>query len=415
MKDKEVRKVPKLRFPGFTDDWEQRKLGDISEFSKGNSYSKADLVIHGQPIILYGRLYTNYETVIRNVDTYVKEKPNSVLSKGGEVIVPASGETASDISRASVVENSGIILGGDLNIISVNESIIPTFLALTISNGRQQKELSKRAQGKSVVHLRNSDLTKVDLLYPSSNEQNCICKFFKYLDNLITLHQRKLENLKNLKKGLLQKMFPKNGEKVPELRFPGFTDDWEQRKLGDVGECQSGVGFPNDEQGGTEGIPFFKVSDMNNIGNEIEMIISNNYVTEEQIIKRRWKPVYKVPAMFFAKIGAAVMLNRKRLVTSPFLLDNNTMAYKFGREWYTQFGKAVFDTIYLPGLVQTGTLPSYNASDVENILFFMPPTKEEQEKIGKYFNNLDNLITLHQRKLEHLQMQKKGLLQQMFV
>ncbi|WP_052045484.1 restriction endonuclease subunit S [Peptostreptococcus sp. MV1] len=170
--------------------WEQRKLGDISEFSKGNGYSKADLVIHGQPIILYGRLYTNYETVIRNIDTYVKEKPNSVLSKGGEVIVPASGETASDISRASVVENSGIILGGDLNIISVNESIIPTFLALTISNGRQQKELSKRAQGKSVVHLRNSDLTKVDLLYPSSNEQNCICEFFKYLDNIITLHQR---------------------------------------------------------------------------------------------------------------------------------------------------------------------------------------------------------------------------------
>ena len=149
--------------------WAQRKLGDVAEFSKGNGYSKGDLVSSGTPIILYGRLYTKYETIIENVDTFVEMKENSVLSKGGEVIVPSSGETAKDISRASVVLKSGIVLGGDLNIIKPEDTIFPLFLAITISNGKQQKELSKRAQGKSVVHVNNSDLKEVVLC----NSQSC--------------------------------------------------------------------------------------------------------------------------------------------------------------------------------------------------------------------------------------------------
>ena len=405
MKDKEVRKVPKLRFPGFTDDWEQRKLGDISEFSKGNSYSKADLVIHGQPIILYGRLYTNYETVIRNVDTYVKEKPNSVLSKGGEVIVPASGETASDISRASVVENSGIILGGDLNIISVNESIIPTFLALTISNGRQQKELSKRAQGKSVVHLRNSDLTKVDLLYPSSNEQNCICKFFKYLDNLITLHQRKLENLKNLKKGLHQKMFPKNGEKVPELRFPGFTDDWEQRKLGELGN----VGMCKrifKEQTFDEGdVPFFKIG---TFGGEADAFISRELFEE-------YKKKYPYPEKGAILISASGTIGRTVEFTGrdEYFQDSNIVWLKHDSRLLDSFLKYVYECIKWNGIEGSTIKRLYNNNILKTEIRL--PEINEQKQISTFFKFIDNLITLHQRKLEHLQMQKKGLLQQMFV
>nr|WP_297572713.1 restriction endonuclease subunit S [uncultured Peptostreptococcus sp.] len=405
MKDKEVRKVPKLRFPGFTDDWEQRKLGDISEFSKGNSYSKADLVIYGQPIILYGRLYTNYETVIRNVDTYVKEKPNSVLSKGGEVIVPASGETASDISRASVVENSGIILGGDLNIISVNESIIPTFLALTISNGRQQKELSKRAQGKSVVHLRNSDLTKVDLLYPSSNEQNCICKFFKYLDNLITLHQRKLENLKNLKKGLHQKMFPKNGEKVPELRFPGFTDDWEQRKLGELGN----VGMCKrifKEQTFDEGdVPFFKIG---TFGGEADAFISRELFEE-------YKKKYPYPEKGAILISASGTIGRTVEFTGrdEYFQDSNIVWLKHDSRLLDSFLKYVYECIKWNGIEGSTIKRLYNNNILKTEIRL--PEINEQKQISTFFKFIDNLITLHQRKLEHLQMQKKGLLQQMFV
>ena len=200
-------RYPELRFPGFTDAWEQRKLGDIATFSKGNGYSKSDLTPSGDPIILYGRLYTNYETTISNVDTFAELKDKSVISQGGEVIVPASGETAEDISRASVVKNEGIIIGGDLNVIKVNHLLDPTFLALTISNGEQQKELSKRAQGKSVVHLHNSDLQEVNLIFPLLNEQKKISTLFEKMDNIITLHQRKLNHLKLQKKALLQQLF----------------------------------------------------------------------------------------------------------------------------------------------------------------------------------------------------------------
>ncbi|RXW41202.1 restriction endonuclease subunit S [Enterococcus faecium] len=200
-------KVPEIRFPGFTGDWEERKLSEMAGFSKGNGYSKADLVEKGHPVILYGRLYTKYETVIEKVDTFAELKEKSVISNGGEVIVPASGETPEDISRASVVDVSGVALGGDLNIIKTKSELNPTFLALTISNGSQQKEMTKRAQGKSVVHLHNSDLKEVNLLCPKLDEQVKIGSFFKKLDVAITLHQRKLDLLKETKKGFLQKMF----------------------------------------------------------------------------------------------------------------------------------------------------------------------------------------------------------------
>ena len=202
-------KVPELRFAGFADAWEQRKLGEVAEFSKGNGYTKEDLTENGSPIILYGRLYTKYKAVINDVDTFVVPKDRSVISKGNEVIVPASGETAEDISRASVVGKSGFILGGDLNVIKPDILIDSLFLALTISNGSQQKEMAKRAQGKSVVHLHSSDLQQINLLYPKLKEQRKIDTFFKQLDDTITLHQRKLDLLKEQKKGYLQKMFAK--------------------------------------------------------------------------------------------------------------------------------------------------------------------------------------------------------------
>ena len=199
---------PEIRFKGFTDAWEQRKLRTAATFSKGSGYSKNDLKENGTPIILYGRLYTKYETVISEVDTFVDVQPNSVYSTGHEVIVPASGETAEDISRASFVAKSGILLGGDLNIIVPDDYINPVFLALTISNGNQQKELSKRAQGKSVVHIHNSDLENVVLLYPKYEEQEKIGEYFSKLDSIITLHQRKCDKYKSIKAGLIRKLFP---------------------------------------------------------------------------------------------------------------------------------------------------------------------------------------------------------------
>ena len=182
--------VPEIRFKGFTDPWEQRKLGEIAVFSKGVGYSKNDLCEEGTPIILYGRLYTKYETCVFDVDTFVKEKAGSVYSKGGEVIVPASGETAEDISIASVVVKPGILLGGDLNIVSPTAEYDSAFLALTISSGATHKYLSSLAQGKSVVHLHNSDIQSVSAKFPTKREQEKIHLIFGKIDTLITLHQR---------------------------------------------------------------------------------------------------------------------------------------------------------------------------------------------------------------------------------
>ncbi|MBV4449179.1 restriction endonuclease subunit S [Clostridium tyrobutyricum] len=198
---------PELRFPGFTDPWEQRKLKQLANFAKGQGYSKNDLTDVGTPIILYGRLYTKYQSSISEVDTFAVPQSGSVYSTGEEVIVPASGETAEDIARASAVVKSGFLLGGDLNIIYPNKDISTIFLALSISNGKQQKELSKKAQGKSVVHVHNSDLEEVTISFPCKEEQEKIESVFAHLDNLITLHQRKLNHLQEQKKALLQQMF----------------------------------------------------------------------------------------------------------------------------------------------------------------------------------------------------------------
>ena len=204
---REGSRFPEIRFAGFTDPWEQRKLGELVQFSKGTGYSKADLKEFGTPIILYGRLYTKYETVIADVDTFADAKQGSVYSHGGEVIVPASGETAEDISIASVVEKSGVLLGGDLNIITPSADLDSAFLAISISNGKPHEDMAKMAQGKSVVHLHNTDLEKIDLAYPSHEEQTQISGFFRGIDNLITLHQRKLEKLQAIKRSMLEKMF----------------------------------------------------------------------------------------------------------------------------------------------------------------------------------------------------------------
>lgn len=182
-------KTPKIRFSGFTKDWEQRKLGEVAIFSKGVGYSKSDLKDSGIPIILYGRLYTNYEIVIKDVDTFADGICGAVYSKGGEIITPSSGETSEDISIASVVKKSGFLLGGDLNIIYPQSFLNPIFIAISISNGKPHKEMAKRAQGKSVVHLHNVDLSKIEIDYPSIDEQTRISSYFISLDHLITLHQ----------------------------------------------------------------------------------------------------------------------------------------------------------------------------------------------------------------------------------
>ncbi len=198
------RNIPEIRFSDFSESWTSRPLGEIAQFSKGAGYSKADLRESGTPIILYGRLYTKYELEIADVDTFAMAQPDAVYSRGGEVIIPASGETAEDIAIASVVGNPGILIGGDINILFPSSEIDATFMAMSLSGGPAHNEVAKRAQGKSVVHLHNADLEKVMLSYPSLKEQKRISAFFRLVEHLIALHQRRLAAEEQKKKALMQ-------------------------------------------------------------------------------------------------------------------------------------------------------------------------------------------------------------------
>ena len=200
---------------------------------------------------------------------------------------------------------------------------------------------------------------------------------------------------------------------IPKIRFKEFINNWNNYKLGQLGNFKSGIGFPDSQQGGTEGIPFFKVSDMNNIGNETEMRNANNYVTHEQIMKNSWKVNTETPAIIFAKVGAALMLNRKRLVTRPFLIDNNTMSYSFDESWDKDFGLTLFQTINLPKYAQIGALPSYNASDIAMIKVNVPDV-QEQSAIGTLFRTLDDLLESYKDNLANHQSLKATMLSKMF-
>lgn len=389
-----ISNVPQIRFKGFTDAWEQRKLGDITTFNKGKGYSKKDLVDNGTPIILYGRLYTDYQTLITKVDTFVAEVENSVISEGWEVIVPASGESAEDISRASVVAESGIILGGDLNIINKCSLLNPVFLALTISNGNQQKEMSKRAQGKSVVHLHNSDLKEINIVFPEIKEQSLIGEYFEIIDKLITLHQRKYDQVANFKKAMLEKMFPKNGSRIPEIRFKGFSSKWEKSKAKNL--CNIGTGKSNTQDQVEDGIyPFYIRSE--------NAVRSNKYLYDcEAVITIGDGNIGKV----FHYINGKFDLHQRCYKMTDF---QNI----FGKYFYYYFSTRFYDRAMK--MTAKATVDSIRLEMISEMDIWKPVQIEEQIKIAEYFEKIDRLIELHHHKLQQLKNIKKAMLEKMFV
>lgn len=408
---------PKLRFKGFTDDWEKRKLLELATFSKGQGYSKKDLVSSGYPIILYGRLYTNYQVSITTVnDTFVANNKNAVISEIGDVIVPGSGETAEDISRASSINIAGIILGGDLNVIHpYQDRLDSTFLALNISNGVQQKELTKRAQGKSIVHIHNSDLQTITLKKPELYEQQKISKLFIYLDNLITVNQRKVDLLKKKKNGYLQKLFPENGQNNPELRFKGYTDAWEKRKLGSMGTTYSGLSGKTKEDFGHGNAKF--VTYMNVFSNTISKIdgLDSIEIDNKQHQVRNGDVFFTTSSETPNEVGMSSVWTFN---IPNIYLNSFTFAYR---------PTETFDLNYLAFMLRSPLIrrsfiklaqgiSRYNISKVKVMEISVPvPKLIEQKKIGELFHNLDNLITVNQRKVDLLKKEKKALLQKMFI
>ena len=406
----ETMKKPRIRFKGFTEAWEQRKAIELAEYSKGNGYSKNDLTEVGTPIILYGRLYTKYQFSINEIDTFAQPRSGAVYSQGNEVIVPASGETAEDIARASAVEKSGVLLGGDLNVLRPFSFIAPEFLALALSNGEPQKELAKKAQGKSVVHIHNSDIQEVSIAYPSRAEQDRIVSVFRRLDNLITLHQRKYDKLLNIKKSMLEKMFPKNGNDVPEIRFKGFTDAWEQRKLDEFVSFFNGLTYsPKDIRStGTLVLRSSNVKDG-------EVVDADNVYVDPAVVDS--ENVRDGDIIVVVRNGSRALIGKHAEIkgSKPHTVIG---AFMTGiRSEHPSFLNALLNTPHFDKEVEMNMGATIN--QITGYMFskmeFMVPSPAEQDAIGEYFKQLDNLITLHQRKLEKLKNIKKSMLEKMFV
>lgn len=394
---------PKLRFKGFSEPWEQRRLFEIATFSKGKGYSKSDLTESGNEVILYGNMYTKYEVVINDVDAFVNSSRDNVLSEQGDVIVPSSGETAEDISRASVVGKPGIIIGSDLNVIKPYDEVNSLFLALTISNGKQQKELIKRAQGKSIVHLHNSDLEKVILNYPSLEEQTKIGNFFKKLDDLIVANQLRVDKLIALRKAYSQRIF---GQK---LRFKGYSQQWENHHISEIADVQGG-GTPNSKN------PSYWDGEINwftptEVGNENYLSISKRRITELGLSRSSAKlmPPGTILMTSRAGIGSMGILTQPAATNQGFqsLVPKNTDSYFL-------FSMQPIISKLANKLASGSTFTEVSGKQVLKIKLVIPEINE-QVKIGDFFKALDALIKNQQAKISKLKELKKAYLHQLFI
>ena len=385
-----MRNVPELRFDGYDGEWEEKKLSKIAKFSKGKGYSKTDLKNSGNPIYLYGEMYTNYKSQINDVETFTdKIKANSVLSKGNEVLIPSSGETAIDLARASHMNIPKVLLGGDLNIIEPINGFDPHFLALELSNGTIKQSLAKKAQGKSVVHLYNTDIKNQKVNYPIIDEQEKIGSLFRKIDALIEIQEGKVSKMEDFKKSMLQKMFPKKDELVPEFRFDGFDGEWEEKIVGDLLDYEQPTKYiVSSEEYYETGIPVLTANksfilgytDEKNIYNKGEVVLFDDFTQDMKYVN----------FPFMVKSSALKILTEK----------NSNLFF-------------MFNLLSNINLINEGHKRHY-ISVVQNTNVVIP-SLEEQEKIGKFFKNLDTQIENEEKLLDSYKMMKKSLLQKMFV
>lgn len=385
----EKKNIPELRFKGFEDEWEELPLSKYADFSKGRGYTKNDLRPIGNEIILYGMMYTDYKLAYTEIDTYAYKKNNSVISTGVEVIVPASGETAKEISIASAVLKKGVILGGDLNIIKPDDNIDPLFLAMSISHGEVKKELTKMAEGATISHLRNNNLKTINILAPLIKEQEKISKIFINLDKKLELEKEKHKKLKDFKKSMLKDMFPKEGESIPKLRFDGFEGNWINNKVkGLLSYEQPGNYIVASDKYKSSGIPVLTANksfilgytDENNIYNKGECIIFDDFTMDLKF----------VDFPFMVKSSAIKILTSISvdLYFMYILLSSLELEAESHKRHYISF-----------------------IQELELLI----PSLEEQEKIGNFFKNLDQKIEASEEKIKKIEDFKKSLMEKMFV
>ena len=403
--------TPKLRFSEFSGEWNNKKLGNLGTFFKGSGLSKAHLSEEGKPCVLYGELYTRYGEVIKNVVSRTDfEDAKLVIGQVNDVLIPSSGESAIDIATASCLQQDEVILGGDLNVFRSDE-VNGVFVSYQLNNSKRN-EIAKLAQGASVVHVYNNQLSKLKLSVPCREEQDKIASFFSLIDKKIELQTEKVESLKEYKKGMMQKMFPKNGENVPELRFEGFTDAWEQRKLGDEVQFFSGLTYSPDNVIPNRGTFVLRSSNVKNG----EIVDADNVYVDSSIANSANVQIGDIVVV--VRNGSRSLIGKHAQVK---LEMNNTVigAFMTGiRSETSCFTNAMLDTQQFNIEINKNlgaTINQITTGAFKEMRFFMPSNKLERDKIGECFYKLDETITLHQRKLDELNKYKKGLLQQMFV
>ena len=391
--------TPKIRFKGFKDDWEQRKLEDVAEFL--DTMRKP---LEGARRIPGPYPYYGASGIVDYVDGYLFSEELVLLSEDGANITDRNYPVCFLASGKYWVNNHAHVL----RLKDGNEN---NFVCTSL----ERKDYKQYNSGMAMPKLNQEVCRRIPIGCPSFNEQKKIGDYFRNLDNLITLHQRKCDETKQLKKFMLQKMFPKNGEKNPEIRFEGFTDDWEQRKLGDIASSfEYGLNAAAKEYDGEN--KYIRITDIDDNTHEfltdsltspdIDLTGADNYKLIEGDI-------------LFARTGASVgksyiYRNSDGLVYYAGFLIRARIKEECDAEFVFQNTLTDRYNKYIAVTSQRSGQPGVNAQEYAEFEIKVPK-KEEQTKIGTYFRNLDHLITLHQRKCEKLKELKKFMLQNMFV
>ena len=402
--------TPELRFPEFKDEWKLQKLGNLAQFSKGKSLSKKDLNINGKPCILYGELYTKYGAILNKVYSKTSTQNDSlVFSKRNQILIPSSGETDIDIATATAIDTDvKIAIGGDLNIITPINSD-GRFISLYI-NGKGKYNLAKYAQGKSVVHLYNSDIKKLNFYLPTNMaEQKKIGDFFSKLDRQIELEEKKLELLEQQKKGYIQKIFSQ------ELRFKDENGNnypnWEMKKLGNIANIVGG-GTPSTKKSEywDGDINWFSPVE---IGDKEFVSTSQRRITEKGLEKSSAKvlPIGTVLFTSRAGIGKTAILSKEATTNQGF---QSIVPKENDLDSYFLYSMTSILKRDAEKVGAGSTFSEVSRKQMEQIKLLIPILKE-QKQIGRLFQIINRKINKQIHKIELLKQRKKGLLQKMFV
>lgn len=412
------RLVPELRFSEFKKEgeWEKIKLENIAEFYKGKGISKNDISNNGKtPCIRYGELYTFYKEIVRKVKSYTNLPiENLFFSKANDVIIPSSGETKEDISTASCILCDNIALGGDINVIRASHHN-GVFLSYYLNNIKKN-DISQIAQGASIIHLHNSQLQKLLITIPSTDEQQKIAGCLSSIDEEISAMKEKVEQLKIHKKGLMQKLFPVVGKFVPECRFPEFKKDreWKEELLGYCYKLKGGYAFKS-SMFQNEGIPIIRIS---NIPTDSLFIDLSDCIYYKEIPNDETFIINKgdlLLAMSGATTGKTAIYKQNKTAylnqrVGVFKSIKNTNSYLFLCQWVKTYNYEK----QLSRLLTAGAQPNVSSNDIETLIFKYPQNTKEQQKIAECLSSMDELISLYENKVILMEQHKKGLMQRLF-